>query len=85
MEYANGGELFDYIVQRAESPIGPMTENEVKHVAKQVFYALSYLHQKQIVHRDIKPENILIEGSHNNKITIKLTDFGFATYFNNRD
>jgi len=45
--------------------------------------ALNYMHQKNIVHRDLKPENILIESLEN--LEVKLTDFGFATYFDNKD
>ena len=33
------------------------------------------------MHRDLKPENILYEESDDGQITIKLTDFGFATRF----
>jgi len=41
------------------------------------------MHARNIAHRDIKPENILLESIE--KLDIKLTDFGFATYFNERD
>ena len=44
--------------------------------------ALNYMHKKKIVHRDLKPENILIENLEN--LEIKLTDFGFATYFDEK-
>ena len=37
------------------------------------------MHQNKIVHRDIKPENVLVENKET--LQIKLTDFGFATYF----
>merc|ERR1719263_1017641 len=37
------------------------------------------MHKKNIVHRDIKPENILIDDIEN--LDIKITDFGFATFF----
>jgi serine/threonine-protein kinase len=37
------------------------------------------MHKKNIVHRDIKPENILIEDT--NDFSIKITDFGFASKF----
>ena len=37
------------------------------------------MHKNNIVHRDIKPENILIDSMED--LSVKLTDFGFATYF----
>lgn len=37
------------------------------------------MHKMNIAHRDIKPENILLEDPIN--MRIKLTDFGFATFF----
>lgn len=39
------------------------------------------MHSKSIIHRDIKPENIVLEKS-NNLTTLKLVDFGLATYYN---
>lgn len=41
------------------------------------------MHTANIAHRDIKPENILIEDPQ--KLLIKITDFGFAKYFNEKD
>ena len=32
--------------------------------------------------RDIKPENILLESDDLNNLNIKITDFGFACFFN---
>ena len=48
---------------------------------KQLCLALNYMHTKNIMHRDLKPENLLCEKNDDGKIIIKLTDFGFATYF----
>lgn len=56
-EYMKHGELYDFIVER-----GFISENEVKCIVKQLFLAINYLHQNNIVHRDIKPENILISN-----------------------
>ena len=56
-----------------------MSELEVVSVAKQLLYALNYMHKLNIAHRDIKPENILLEDPAT--LRIKLTDFGFATFY----
>jgi len=37
------------------------------------------MHKSNIVHRDIKPENILRDSI--DDLYVKLTDFGFSTYF----
>jgi calcium-dependent protein kinase len=81
-EFIRHGELYDMILERSKSPQGALTEKEVKTVVRQIFLALNYMHLKGIVHRDIKPENVLIENLEN--LEIKLTDFGFATYFDHR-
>lgn len=72
-EYMKHGELYNFIVER-----GSISEKEVKQIVRQLFLAINYLHQNDLVHRDIKPENILI--SNKNPMEIKLTDFGFATF-----
>lgn len=62
-----------------------MKEREVKFIAYQLFYALSYMHHLGIAHRDIKPENILIDNiSRNDDVSIKLADFGFAEHFGDK-
>ena len=37
------------------------------------------MHSIQYIHRDLKLENILLEDKED--LTIKVTDFGFTTYF----
>lgn len=59
-EFLKYGELYEYIVARSKSEQGPLTENDVRLITKQIFYALCFLHSKNIAHRDLKPENILI-------------------------
>lgn len=39
------------------------------------------MHKKNIVHRDIKPENILFENPDRDNLNVKITDFGFAKFF----
>ena len=50
------------------------SELEVKVIIKQLFEALNYLHDKNVVHRDVKTSNILITHDHQ----VKLADFGLA-------
>lgn len=66
LELARGGDLFDQI--------GKLNEKENRHIFKQVFEGINYLHSSGIVHRDIKPENILLEPNN----VVKITDFGLA-------
>ncbi|KAF8606075.1 kinase-like protein, partial [Ceratobasidium sp. AG-I] len=71
MEYIDGGELFDYLVERGRLPIP-----EALHYFQQVIYAVAYCHQLKIAHRDLKPENILLDAGKN----IKVADFGMAAF-----
>lgn len=69
MEYVNGGELFDFIVQR-----GPLDEWEAMRIFRQIIAGLTYCHAFSICHRDLKPENILLDQDRN----VKIVDFGLA-------
>lgn len=53
-EYLEGGELLTYINSREE-----YSEDIVKNIMKNLFQALAYCHNLDIVHRDIKPENLI--------------------------
>lgn len=46
MEYASGGEVFDYLVMH-----GRMKEKEARAKFRQIVSAVQYLHQKRIIHR----------------------------------
>ncbi|KAI9846333.1 MAG: kinase subunit of RNA polymerase II carboxy-terminal domain kinase I [Sclerophora amabilis] len=51
-----------------------------KHLAKQLFEGLDYLHRRGVLHRDIKAANILVS----NDGQLKLADFGLARFFAKR-
>jgi serine/threonine-protein kinase Chk2 len=70
LELAAEGELFNWIVMKQK-----LTEEETRKVFVQLFQAVKYLHERNIVHRDIKPENILLTDK---DLHVKLADFGLA-------
>ena len=75
MEYCNGGELFDYIVSKQH-----LTERQACRFFQEIINSVEYLHSLNIVHRDLKPENLLLDKV-NNKITLKLIDFGISNCY----
>lgn len=76
LEYASGGELFDYILTHRY-----LKDNTARKLFAQLVSGVGYLHKKGIVHRDLKLENLLLDRNRN----IVITDFGFANTFDPRD
>ncbi|KAJ3986502.1 kinase-like domain-containing protein [Lentinula detonsa] len=73
LEYVEGGELFDYLVNRGRLP-----EPDAICFFKQIIYGLNYAHTFSIIHRDLKPENILISSLAPPRI--KIVDWGMAAF-----
>lgn len=76
LEYASGGELFDYILNHRY-----LKDNAARRLFAQLVSGVGYLHKKGIVHRDLKLENLLLDRNRN----IIITDFGFANTFDPKD
>jgi protein kinase A/protein kinase X len=68
-EYISGGELFSRLRKD-----GRFSNDVSLFYACEIFLAIQYLHQRNVVYRDLKPENLLIDKFGH----IKITDFGFA-------
>ena len=71
LEYAQNGELFDYLVRRRA-----LSVEQALSFFRQLIYGLDFLHRHAICHRDLKPENILLDEYDR----LKIADFGFARW-----
>ncbi len=72
METMQGGELFDYVVEK-----GTLSEEEASVLVRKITSAVAHMHETDIIHRDLKPENLLLT-SKGPKAEVKLIDFGLA-------
>ncbi len=68
MEHVDGPSLHQLLAT------GPLDHNAAFKILQQTAAALDYAHQQGVVHRDIKPANIMLQ----NKVTVKVADFGIA-------
>lgn len=66
MEFAAGGELYDYLSERKV-----LAEDEARRVFRQISTAVYYCHKHKICHRDLKLENILLDEHGNAKVTMQ--------------
>ena len=77
LEYANNGELKDYINDNSSR----IPENISARLFSKIVKAVKYLHENNIAHCDLKPENILLDINFNPKIN----DFGFSQEFDGKN
>lgn len=76
LEYASGGELFDYILHHRY-----LRDQAARRLFAQLVSGVGYLHRNGIIHRDLKLENLLLDRNKN----IIISDFGFANTFDPND
>ncbi|XP_069765953.1 myosin light chain kinase 3 isoform X2 [Narcine bancroftii] len=79
MEYIEGGELFDRIIDENYN----LTEMDTILFVRQICEGLQYMHQMYILHLDLKPENILCVNREANQV--KIIDFGLARRYKPRE
>lgn len=72
LDYCQGGELFDVIVDHGYIPVDTALD-----YFQQLVYALEFCHGRGICHRDIKLDNVLISDDGR----LKLGDFGMSCLY----
>jgi serine/threonine protein kinase len=69
MEYVPGQTL------SARLQSGPLVQEEVLHIGRQIAAAIQEAHERGIIHHDLKPSNILLTPTGQ----VKIADFGLAS------
>ena len=77
MEYCDRNDL-KYIINEYKKKNQLIKENELYNIILQICFGIKEIHNKNIIHRDLKPENIFL----NNKLEVKIGDFGISKEFN---
>lgn len=75
MEHANGGDLFEFVSERAR-----LSENDARTMFQQLILAVDYCHKRKVASRDIKCENMLLHyhDGRSKCPLLKLCDFGYS-------
>jgi len=71
MEYMRNGDLFEYL------QTGSISARTARRYVRQIAQALLHVHAHKVCHLDVSLENILVDD----KLNVKLTDFGVARSF----
>ncbi|XP_015240462.1 PREDICTED: dual specificity protein kinase CLK2-like isoform X3 [Cyprinodon variegatus] len=82
-----GSSTFEFLRQ---NNFVPFSVEQIRHIAFQIFKAVSFLHRNKLTHTDLKPENILfVSGDSDSNqqmhkalrcLDVKIVDFGNATF-----
>lgn len=72
LEYANKGNLLDYLAKHNYE----LKLTDKLKIFLKICKGLELLHSKGILHRDLKCENVLLSVDNNGELLVKLADFG---------
>lgn len=78
-------ELLSGQTLRQELDRGPMAEKRAFDIALQLLHGLSYAHAQGVAHRDLKPSNIFLQTFPTQPDVVKILDFGFVAFLNDKD
>ena len=72
-------EYVDYDMKKFMKTLsGPLTDDQVKFLTRQLLEGIIHCHNRRIIHRDLKPQNLLIDPK---TLNLKIADFGLARAF----
>lgn len=80
MEYCKHRSLRDYVKKN-----GKMTDFSAAYILRQLVSAVKHIHENNMIHRDLSAGNVLISSIREDKLFVKLADFGLATTFRKGD
>ena len=73
MEYIHGKTLHEVFLEHAPLPMRASAE-----IFMQLVSALAAVHSAGVVHRDVTPSNVILTRGHDQRLCVKLLDFGIA-------
>uniref|UniRef100_A0A4X2K035 Myosin light chain kinase 2, skeletal/cardiac muscle n=1 Tax=Vombatus ursinus TaxID=29139 RepID=A0A4X2K035_VOMUR len=79
MEFVEGGELFERIVDEDYQ----LTEVDTMVFVRQICDGILFMHKMRVLHLDLKPENILCVSTTGHMV--KIIDFGLARRYNPKE
>jgi len=72
LEYANGGKLFESLVEQSN-----YNETKAASLVRQLLRSTLYLHSKGVIHKNLKPENLLFSDKTENQ-QLKVANFALS-------
>lgn len=79
MEFIEGVDLATFIDNNNSLDI-----QDVQHMFRQIVLAVDHCHNVGVAHRDLKLDNIMITNTINNRLHVKLIDFGLSDFIHIR-
>ncbi|ESL05987.1 protein kinase [Trypanosoma rangeli SC58] len=73
LELCRGGDLKEFLARH-----DPLSEQQAKHVMRQLVDFFCFLKNNRMMHRDLKPANILLTTSNIGEAVVKVADWGMA-------
>lgn len=77
MPYLRDGDLLQLIKQVCDGTAEPINRDAMRHIVRDLLYAVAHMHKCGVAHRDIKDANVLLKPDGNGSM---LCDFSLSTY-----